>query len=139
MKVNSIKLLKNQRIYNKKGDILKFISSKNKYFHKFGEIYFSEIKKDKVKGWNIHNLSQCILTVPYGKVIFSFFDSRSQDKKIKKITISKKNSYTIIVPAKIWFNFKSLAKLSIVANILDKPHNKKETKKLNSINNIKIK
>ena len=47
MIVKSIKLSKGQRIKNAKGDIIKFISKKHKFYNKFGEIYFSEIKKIK--------------------------------------------------------------------------------------------
>jgi|TARA_B110000967_G_C18805713_1_gene520912 dTDP-4-dehydrorhamnose 3,5-epimerase len=136
MTVKSIKFVKNKIISNKKGDIIKFINKNSKNFTKFGEIYFSEVKINKTKGWNIHYKHQCILAVPFGKIIFSFFNSKS---KIKKITIDKKNNYSIIIPPGIWFSFKSLSKLSIVTNVLNNIHNSKETGKSNIINGIKIK
>ena len=139
MTVKSIRLIKNKIINNKKGDIIKFINYKNKYFSKFGEIYFSEIKKNKTKGWNIHNKYQCILTVPFGKVVFLFFDPKVKIKKFKKITLSKKNNYSIILPPKIWFCFKSLVKLSIVTNVLNNIHSSKETSKSSVINSLRIK
>ena len=103
------------------------------------EIYFSEIKKNKTKGWNIHNKYQCILTVPFGKVVFLFFDPKVKIKKFKKITLSKKNNYSIILPPKIWFCFKSLVKLSIVTNVLNNIHSSKETSKSSVINSLRIK
>tara|TARA_B000000460_G_C21254242_1_gene280461 strand:- start:55 stop:219 length:165 start_codon:yes stop_codon:yes gene_type:complete len=36
---------------NKKGDMLKFISKNNSFFKEFGEVYFSEIKKNKRVGF----------------------------------------------------------------------------------------
>jgi len=42
------------------------------------------------------------------------------------------------VPAKIWFSFKSLSKISIVANCIEQPHSDKETLKSKKIKNIKI-
>ena len=69
MTVKSIKVLKVKRIKNYKGDIIKFISKKDKGFKKFGEIYFSEIKKNKTKGWNFQK-DTCLLIVPLGKVEF---------------------------------------------------------------------
>ena len=74
MTIKSIKLIKNKIIKNKKGEIIKFINKNNKYFSGFGEVYFSEIKKNKIKGWNIHYKYKCILTVPFGNVEFSFFN-----------------------------------------------------------------
>ena len=61
MTVKSIKFSKGKRIKNYKGDIIKFISKKNILFKKFGEIYFSEIKKNKIKGWNFHKKYTCLL------------------------------------------------------------------------------
>ncbi len=50
MKVKSVKILKNRIIFNPKGNIIKIIDKNNKFFFKFGELYFSEIKKTKPKG-----------------------------------------------------------------------------------------
>ena len=138
MTAKSIKLRKNKIIPNQKGDIIKFINKNSKIFSRFGEIYFSEVKKNKTKGWNIHYRYQCILAVPFGEVDFSFFNQKSKNKKIKKITISKKNNYSIVVPAGTWFSFRSNVKLSIVTNLLSGIHNNKETDKSNIINGIKI-
>ena len=76
--------------------------------------------------------------MPFGEVDFSFFNQKSKQKKIRKITISKKNNYSIVVPAGTWFSFRSNVKLSIVTNLLSGIHNNKETDKSNIINGIKI-
>ena len=142
MKIIGLKVLKQKVVKNKKGDILKFLSRKDSYFKKFGEIYFTEIKKNKIKGWNYHKKNHCIITVPYGKVNFWFIDGRknsSSYQKENKIIIEKKNYKVILVPPKIWFSFKSLAKISIVANCINHPHLDRETLKSNLIKNYKIK
>ena len=82
MTVRLIKIKKNKIILNRKGNIIKFIDKKTNGFRGFGEIYFCEIKKNKTKGWNTHHKFFSILSVPYGKVEFVFFDPK---KKIKKI------------------------------------------------------
>lgn len=137
MTVKSIKIFNGKRISNKKGDIIKFVNKKSKFFNKFGEIYFSELKKQKIKGWNYHKKYTCLITVPFGKVEFKLLKDSS--KKFKKYTISEKNNLILRVPPKTWFSFKSLVKKSIVANILDNIHNPSETKKSNKIKNIFIK
>ena len=53
MKIIGLKILKQKIVNNKKGDILKFISKRDIFFKKFGETYFTEIKKNKTKGWTI--------------------------------------------------------------------------------------
>ena len=123
IKVVPLKILKNV-----KGDILKYINKKDNYLKKFGEIYFTEIKKNRTKGWNFHKKNQCLISVPSGKVKFTFMNKNNSKKKI--ITISKKNHSIIIVPPGNWFKFESLEKISLVVNTLDNIHNDKETLKL---------
>ena len=141
MGISKIKTIKLKISTNPKGDVLKYLTRQNKYFKKFGEVYFTEIKKNKVKGWNCHKKNNCLLVVPYGKVQFWFIDGRYNSKsryKEKKITISKKYHRIISVPAKVWFSFKSLTGLSIVANCMENVHSNKETLKRKKIKNHEI-
>lgn len=142
MKIIGIKKIKKKIIKNIKGDILKFFSKQDSFFKKFGEIYFSEIKKNKVKGWNYHKKNTCLLTVPFGKVEFFFIDGRLKSKSYlfeEKVTIHKKKYIILIVPPGVWFSFKSLTKLSVVANCIEMPHSDNETIKKNIIKGYKIK
>lgn len=49
MKVKKNKIFKNKVIKNLKGNIVKYLSIKSKFFKKFGEIYFNKIKYKKKK------------------------------------------------------------------------------------------
>ena len=126
--LSNIKIYKLNKLKNLKGDVLKYLNKNNKYFKKFGEIYFTEIKKKKIKGWNFHKKCQCLLTVPVGKVKFEFAEKISGRKRV--IIIGKKNYSIIVVPPRIWFNFTSLEKISLVANTINEIHNNKETLKI---------
>tara|TARA_B100000029_G_C17464431_1_gene919727 strand:+ start:514 stop:945 length:432 start_codon:yes stop_codon:yes gene_type:complete len=141
MKIAGLKIFQNKIIKNSKGDILKFVSTKNVFFKRFGEIYFSEIKKNKTKGWNFHKKNTCLLVVPYGEVKFSFVDGRKKSKTHnKKVTIklSKKKYKIVSVPPKVWFSFYSLSRISLVANLIEKPHSDRETLKSKKVKNILI-
>ena len=133
MTVKSIKLLKTKVIRSKKGSIIKYLNKKEKFFSGFGEIYFSEIKLNKTKGWNYHKKYTCIITVPSGQVEFLIINNKN--KLIRK-KISKNK--LLVIPPKNWFAFKSLKKNSIVANLINGVHSNKETKKSNIIKNIEI-
>ena len=128
MSLSKIKTIKLKISTNQKGDVLKYLTRKNKYFKKFGEVYFTEIKKNKVKGWNFHKKCWCLLAVPYGKVKFTFAENIKSKKKT--IIIGKKNYSLIVVPPRIWFNFMSIKKISLVVNTLNHVHNKNETLKI---------
>ena len=128
MGLSKIKIIKLKVSTNPKGDVLKYLTRKNKYLKKFGEVYFTEIKKNMVKGWNFHKKCWCLLAVPYGKVKFTFAKNINSKKKI--IIIGKKNYSIIVVPPRIWFNFMSIEKISLVVNTLNHVHNKNETLKI---------
>tara|TARA_B100001564_G_C20296313_1_gene514856 strand:+ start:40 stop:450 length:411 start_codon:yes stop_codon:yes gene_type:complete len=136
MKINGLKKINIKIIKNKKGDLIKYLSSRDSFFKKFGEIYFSEIKKGQIKGWNLHKRYMCHLAVISGSVTFNFIDSRKNSKTFlrkEKITLSKKNYAVLLVPPKIWFNFTTRNKVSLVANTLNYPHLDSETKKINKL------
>ena len=128
MSLKKIKIIKLKISPNPKGDVLKYLTSKNKYFKKFGEVYFTEIKKNKFKGWNFHKKCWCLIAVPYGKVKFTFAENINGEKKV--IIIGKKKYFIIVVPPRIWFSFVSIAKISLVVNTLNLVHNKNETLKI---------
>ena len=132
MKIIGLKKINIKIFKNKKGDLIKYLSLKNSFFKKFGEIYFSEIKKGQIKGWNLHKRYKCHLAVISGSVTFNFVDNRKKSKtylKRDKITLSKKNYGILIVPSNIWFNFTTKNKISLVVNTLNYPHLDSETKK----------
>ena len=72
MSISKIKILKLKIFNNSIGDTMKYLSKKNSFFKGFGESYFSEIKKNKMKGWNYHLKYWCILCVPFGELHFYF-------------------------------------------------------------------
>ena len=87
-----------------------------------------EIIKNKTKGWNYHKKNTCLISVPYGKVKFCFIDGRKKSKSFNKkvdILLSKKNYKIISIPPGVWFSFRSLSSLSLVANCLNNPHSDK--------------
>ena len=132
MKIIGLKIIKKEIFKNSKGDIIKYISKRDKIFKKFGEVYFSEIKKNKTKGWNLHKKNYCLVTVPIGEVIFTFFDGRKNSRTFKtkhKIILGKKKHRVVLIPPGIWFSFTTGSKKALVANILNNVHSPKETDK----------
>ena len=115
MKIIGLKIFKQKVVNNKKGDILRFLSKRDSFFIKFGETYFTEIKKNKTKGWNYHKKNNCIIAVPYGKVKFVLYSQK--DKNFKVVEIGEKKYLRLTVPPKIWFGFKGISKHeSIILN-----------------------
>ena len=121
--IHNLKVIKNS-----KGDIKKYLDLKVLKKLKISEIYFSEIKKNKIKGWNLHKKATCLLSVACGNVKFQVRDKNF--KLVKTILINKKNHKCIKIPPGMWISFKAMTQNSIVINSTDLEHKKDETRKI---------
>lgn len=137
--MNGIKIISLRKIKTPKGDIYKFLSKNDRHFKKFGEIYFSEIKKNQKKGWNLHLKNKCHISLIAGKVKFHFLKKEKNNFLSKKIILSTQNYRMIIVEPNIYFSFTGIGKFNLIVNFLENIHSKDESKKFRVINNIKIK
>lgn len=121
--------IKGKIIRHKKGDIKKFITKKSKEFKGFGECYFSEIKKNQIKGWKKNRTTNQMISVIKGKVKFFLLDDRK--KKINKFNLildENKNYKKIIIPKNVWYAFKGVSdEKSILFNFLSIEHRNTET------------
>ena len=131
MTVKLIKTYKIKKFKSIKGEIIKYVSKKDKYFKNFGEVYFNIIKKNQTKGWNLHKKNICLAMCLVGKVRFHLIDLKNKEFKIVLSSTSKK---IIKIPPKVWFSFKSLNVDSMIVNLIDDIHSDNEVQK-----NIKVK
>ena len=128
MTVKLFKIFQIKKIKNTRGDIVKIVDKKKKYFKGFGELYLTEIKKGEVKGWNYHKRNICLLYVASGKVKF-YFKEKIKNTFTKSITINYKMNKILQINNNTWFAFTSYTKKSLVFNFMNKIHNPKETLK----------
>ena len=114
MIIKKIKVIK-----NKKGNIIKFLNFKKTFLKRYGELYFSEVKKNHFKGWKFHNNRNQIVTICSGAVIFEL--KKHSNGKIKKIKLSYPNNlYSIFIPKKTFYSFKCISKRNaIIINLID--------------------
>ena len=130
----TVKLIKTYRIKkfkNIKGEIIKYVSKKDKYFKNFGEVYFNIIKKNQTKGWNLHKKNTCLVMCLVGKVRFHLIDLKNKEFKI---VLSSTGNKILKIPPKVWFSFKSLNVDSMIVNLINDIHSDNEVQK-----NIKVK
>ena len=108
-------------------------------FDKFGEVYFSTVKMNKVKAWKLHKRMILNLIVPIGKIKFVFLDNRKKSEtynKYFKIILSQDSYARLTVPANIWFGFKGMDEgVNLICNIANISHDPLEVirKDLNQI------
>ena len=125
IQLNNLKIIQTEG-----GDVRHFLKSNEHSYKGFGEIYFSFINKDSIKGWKLHTKMTMNLVVPIGEVGFVFSEESSSSFKVYKI--GENNHARLTVPPNIWFGFKGLGlKTNLVVNLSDIIHDPDESKKLN--------
>lgn len=103
-------------IKNPKGDIFKLLSKQSKLFEKFGELYISEVKPNKFKGWKYNEKFIQLLTVVKGTVEFKI----RKKSQVKTITISYPKKLSLLkVPPKTYYCFRNKNKNKSTAFVLN--------------------
>ena len=125
VKITNLKIMSDER-----GKVMHMLRSDSPVFKKFGEIYFSTIYQNIVKGWHLHLKSTLNYVCIKGEVKLVLFDDRkksSTNGKFQEIILSPKNYFLVSIPPNIWNGFKGVASQeSIIANCLDNPHDENE-------------
>ena len=115
------------------------LRSDSNIFHEFGEIYFSTVNPNKVKGWNLHQKMTSNIAVIFGEIKLVLYDPRSNSKskgQIQEFFLSPKNYKLISVPPLIWSGFKGIGKkTAIIANCADLPYDDKEIERKSAFGN----
>ena len=124
MILEKIKLTKLKQIKNDAGDLFHGLKKTENSYCGFGEVYFSWIKKNSIKGWKFHKEMTSNLIVPIGEVKFVFYDNFGNYKDF----IIGNNDYSrLTVPPNIWFGFMGISEpTNLVVNIASIEHDDRE-------------
>lgn len=95
-------------------------------FSSFGELYFSKIKKDQIRGWKLHKKMICNLSVPHGNVKFVI----KIDSQFKEFKISNINPALLTIYPNTFFAFQGLDEINIISNLASIEHDPEESENL---------
>ena len=128
--IDGVKVIPLRQIVDERGKIMHMLKATDPHFIQFGEIYFSTIYNDKVKGWHLHRESTLNYVCVKGEVKLVLFDDREGSAtkgECQELILSPKNYFLVTIPPNIWNGFKGIDKSeSIITNCLTLPHNENE-------------
>ena len=128
--INDVKITPLKIISDNRGKVMHMLRTDSAAFEKFGEIYFSTINNQSIKGWHLHKESVLNYVCIKGKVKLVLYDDRerSSTKGVwQKLILSPEDYFLVTIPPNIWNGFKGLDKEeSIISNCLTLPHNESE-------------
>ena len=134
VEINQLDIIPDER-----GLILKMIRNDDPFFQDFGEIYFSAIYPDVVKGWHIHTKMTLNYAVISGSIKLVLYDDREGSPtrgEVQEIFLGRENYKLVTIPPMIWNGFKGIGtEPAIVANCSTIPHDPDEIKRMDPFEN----
>ena len=114
-----------RRIPDERGTVFHMLRSSDPHFRGFGEIYFSSVYRDAIKGWHRH--ADMTLNYPcvFGRVKLVVFDDRdgsSTRGEVVEIFLGPENYSLVVIPPGLWNGFKGMAEVSMMANCCTHEH-----------------
>ncbi len=141
--IDGVIIKKLNKIPDERGCILKMMESSDNEFQGFGEIYFSIVYPEVVKGWHLHEKAFLNYAVIKGMIKLVLFDDRINSVtkgEIQEIFMGDQNYCLVQIPPQVWNGFKGIGtETAIIADLINCTHNEDIMQRLDPHNNNLIK
>lgn len=127
-----------QRIPDERGTVHHMLKSTDDHFVGFGEIYFTTIYRDVVKGWHRHREMTLSYAVPMGRVKLVLFDDRADSatrEQVEEHFLGPDDYSLVQIPPGVWNGFKGMTEVALVANCCTHPHGTSRSDRLDPFDN----
>lgn len=132
--INGVGIYPRQKFCNEQGCVYKMMQDSDECFERFGEVYFSYIKPDVVKGWNVHTRADMNMACINGTIELVLYDRRADSPSIgtiQEIVIGERNYCLVHIPHGIAFSWKAIdGHSALVANCATLLHDPEEFTKI---------
>lgn len=123
--IDGVKVIPLRRIPDERGTIFHMLRRTEPHFVDFGEIYFTSIYRDVVKGWHRHKLMTLNYACIWGRIKLVLYDDR-EDSPTRGVLMERflgPDDYALVViPPWVWTGFKGMSDVSMLANCATHPH-----------------
>ncbi|GAG97290.1 unnamed protein product [marine sediment metagenome] len=96
--IEGVNLVNLKQIPDDRGKIMHMLRCDEDHFEKFGEIYFSVVYPEVIKGWHLHKKMVLNYAVPVGMIKLVLYDERdgsSTKGKLMELFIGE-NNYCLV-------------------------------------------
>ena len=123
-----------RRIPDERGTVLHMLRADAPHFERFGEIYFSTVYPQVVKGWHLHRRMTLNYAVVSGMIKLVLYDDREDSptrSEVMELFVGDEHYVLVTVPPLVWNGFKGVGTTeAIVANCATIPHDPDEIERL---------
>jgi dTDP-4-dehydrorhamnose 3,5-epimerase len=123
-----------RQIPDERGKVMHMLRRDDPWFESFGEIYFSVVYPDAIKGWHLHTRMTLNYAVVSGRIKLVLYDERADSPTrgaLQEVFTGEDNYALVTVPPGVWNGFKGLGgRPAIVANCATHPHDPAEIERI---------
>lgn len=138
--IEGVQLHDLRQIAMPKGDLWHGCKATDEGLVGFGEVYFTQVNHNEIKGWKRHNRYTLNIVVLQGKIRFIIYDDRPNSSTyghFDQITLTPNGYYKrLTVPAGVWMAFMGIGDgTNMLMDLIPEPHDPSEadTKDLDDI------
>jgi dTDP-4-dehydrorhamnose 3,5-epimerase len=128
--IDGVKIIPLKTFLDERGLVRHMMKCTDPHFSQFGEIYFSEVFPNAIKGWHVHRKMELNYAVIVGNIKLVLYDNRKTSptyKELQEIFLGEDNYVLVKIPPYVVNGFKAVGdKKAIVANCSDIPHDPEE-------------
>ena len=136
--IEGLEIVPLHRIPDERGTVLHMLRASDPHFLGFGEIYFSSVYRDAIKGWHRHAEMTLNYACVSGRVKLVVVDTREGSPsagQVVEIFLGPDSYSLVVIPPGLWNGFKGMADLSIMANCCTHEHDPSRSDRLDPHHN----
>jgi dTDP-4-dehydrorhamnose 3,5-epimerase len=137
--IEGVQIIPLRRIPDERGTVMHMMRVTDPHFQQFGEIYFSTIYPDVVKGWHRHHEMTLNYAVPFGRIKLVLYDEREGSPtagNLMELFLGPDNYSLVIIPPEVWNGFKGMSDpFALVANCCTHAHDPSRSMRLDPFEN----
>lgn len=135
--IDGVKITPLRKMCDERGRVMHMLRADDPHFQQFGEIYFSTVYPEVVKGWHRHRRMTLNYAVVCGMIKLVLYDDREGSGsrgELMELFIGDHNYQLVTVPPLVWNGFKGVGTdEAIVANCATLAHDPEEIERLDPL------
>jgi dTDP-4-dehydrorhamnose 3,5-epimerase len=131
--IEGLQVVPLRRIPDERGTVFHMLRASDPHFRTFGEIYFSSVYRDAIKGWHRHADMTLNYACIWGRVKLVVFDDREGSLsrgECQEIFLGPDDYSLVVIPPGIWNGFKGMAEVSVMANCCTHEHDPRRSERV---------
>jgi dTDP-4-dehydrorhamnose 3,5-epimerase len=137
--IEGVEVVPLRRIPDERGTVMHMLRATDPHFRPIGEIYFSTVYPEVVKGWHRHREMTLQYACVFGRIKLALYDERdgsSTGGEVMEVFLGPDDYSLVVIPPGVWNGFKGMsAPHAVVANACTHAHDPSRSERLDPFDN----